>query len=50
MKKYLHYAIAVAVTGGFTGALVSMGEHVLLCIGLSCAYWAAMYMPMLIGD
>jgi hypothetical protein len=50
MKKYLHYSIAVAALGSFMGLLYSMGSNILFCIGISCAFWAAMLAPMLIDE
>jgi hypothetical protein len=47
MKKILLYLFATAMLGSFSGLLMSMGSHVLLCIGFMSLFWGCMLMPML---
>ena len=47
MKKILLYLFATALLGSFSGVLMSMGYHVLPCIGFMCLFWGCMLTPML---
>jgi hypothetical protein len=46
-KQVILYLWAVVCLGVFSGALMSMGTHMLMAIGFMCAFWACMLMPML---
>jgi len=49
MKKFLPYLFAVLLLGSFSGILMSMGSHIIPCIGFMSLFWAGMLTPML-GD
>jgi hypothetical protein len=48
VKKYLGYLAATLLLGVFMGILMSFGNDILLCIGISWLFWAGMLTPMLI--
>lgn len=47
MKDVLYYLFAVILLGSFSGLFMSMGNHILLCIGFNCLLWACILAPML---
>lgn len=49
MKKIAPYLFGVLLLGSFSGFLMSMGNNILMSIGLMCLFWAGMLTPML-GD
>lgn len=47
MKKYGHYVFGVLLLGTFMGLLMSMGNNILMSVGMSYLFWAGMLTPML---